>query len=60
MICFLVKPKKYRSQNYKPDIIVGVARGGLVPARILTDLLETPELDFIQIEFYTDINQTAA
>ena len=45
-------------QTYKPDIIIGIARGGLIPARILTDLLETPQLATIQIEFYTDINQT--
>jgi uncharacterized protein len=50
--------QKIQSQNYRPDIIVGIARGGLVPARILTDLLETPQLDFIQVEFYTDIQQT--
>ncbi|HLN89558.1 MAG TPA: phosphoribosyltransferase [Candidatus Binatia bacterium] len=54
----LSQAQKIQSKNYKPDIIVGVARGGIVPARILTDLLETSELSFIQIEFYTDINQT--
>ncbi len=54
----LSQAQKIKSQNYCPHIIVGVARGGLVPARILTDLLETPELNFIQIEFYTNINQT--
>ncbi len=54
----LGQAQKIQNQNYQPDIIVGIARGGLVPARILTDLLETPELGFIQIEFYKDINQT--
>ncbi len=54
----LCQAQKIQRQNYKPDIIVGIARGGVVPARILADLLETPELGFIQIEFYTDINQT--
>lgn len=54
----LCQAQKILSQNYKPDIIVGISRGGLIPARILTDLLETQELGFIQIEFYTDINQT--
>jgi uncharacterized protein len=39
-------------------MIVGVARGGLVPARILSDLLETPQIVIIQIEFYVDIAQT--
>jgi uncharacterized protein len=46
------------SDAYKPDFVVGIARGGLIPARILTDLLETPQLTTIQVEFYTDINQT--
>jgi uncharacterized protein len=49
---------KIQASGYKPEVVVGVARGGLVPARVLTDLLEIPELGFLQIEFYQDINQT--
>jgi hypoxanthine phosphoribosyltransferase len=37
---------------------VGVSRGGLIPARILTDILEAPQLETLQIEFYVDIAQT--
>ena len=55
---FLSQAHTIQSQKFKPDIIVGIARGGLIPACILADLLGTPELTFIQIEFYTDINQT--
>jgi hypoxanthine phosphoribosyltransferase len=54
----LCQAQKIQMQNYQPDIIVGIARGGLVPARILADLLETPQLSTIQIEFYTGLNQT--
>jgi hypoxanthine phosphoribosyltransferase len=54
----LNQTQKIHSDNYKPDIIIGIARGGLIPARILSDLLETPELATIQIEFYIDIAQT--
>ena len=43
--------------DYTPDLIIGVARGGIVPARILTDLLEIDEFAIIQIEFYVDIAQ---
>ena len=50
--------QKIQNQNYKPDIIIAIAKGGLIPSRILTDLLETPELSYIQIKFYTDINKT--
>jgi hypothetical protein len=45
-------------QNYTPDVIVGIARGGLVPVRILADLLSIRQLVIIQIEFYTDIAKT--
>ena len=54
----LCQAQKIKTQNYKPDIIVAIARGGVVSARILSDLLENPNLSFIQIEFYTNINQT--
>jgi hypoxanthine phosphoribosyltransferase len=54
----IYQAQKIKTQNYKPDLIVAIARGGVVPARILSDLLETPNLSFMQIEFYTSINQT--
>lgn len=47
-------------QGFKPDLIVGIARGGLIPARILTDMLETPLLATIEVEFYLGIAQTKA
>jgi len=50
--------QKIQTQSYRPDVIVSISRGGLISARILTDLLETPELEILQIEFYTGINQT--
>jgi len=39
----------------KFDAIVGVSRGGLVPARILSDELENPNIVIVKVEFYTDI-----
>ncbi len=54
----LCQSQKILSQNYQPDIVVAVTRGGLIPARILADLLETRDFTTIQIEFYSDINQT--
>ena len=49
---------KIQGDGYKPDVIIGIARGGLVPVRILSDFLETPELAIIQIEYYVSIAQT--
>jgi hypoxanthine phosphoribosyltransferase len=55
----LNQTEKIQKSNYKPDTIIAISRGGLIPARILSDLLETPQLATIKIEFYTGINETA-
>lgn len=43
------------SSGFKPDIIVGIARGGWIPARILSDVLYMETLHNIRIEYYTDV-----
>jgi hypoxanthine phosphoribosyltransferase len=43
------------SSGFIPDIIVGIARGGWIPARILSDVLYTTSLENIRIEYYTDV-----
>lgn len=53
----LALAQKIQCSGYVPDVIVGVARGGIIPARILTDLLEAPLLASVQVEFYVDIAQ---
>jgi len=54
----LDQAQKIQGDGYKPDIIIGIARGGIVSARILSDLLEVPDFATIQIEYYADIAQT--
>lgn len=44
---------KIQSSSFRPDIIVGIARGGYVPARILCDYLDIYELSSIRITHYT-------
>jgi hypoxanthine phosphoribosyltransferase len=43
------------SSGFVPDIIVGIARGGWIPARILSDVLYATSLENIRIEYYTDV-----
>jgi hypoxanthine phosphoribosyltransferase len=43
--------------SFKPDIIVGVSRGGWPPARILSDLLENPNLANVKAESYLGIGE---
>ena len=44
--------------GFEPDVIIAVARGGLCLAGALTYALGVKLSDAINVEFYTDVNQT--
>lgn len=44
--------------GYTPDIIIAVARGGLLPAGALAYALGLKLADAINVEFYTDVHET--
>lgn len=44
--------------DFKPDMIIGISRGGLVPARIMSDILGVREVAIIGIRFYSGIGKT--
>jgi len=44
--------KRVKDSGFKPDLIVGVCRGGWAPARVMSDLLENMNTASIRIEFY--------
>ena len=50
--------KQVQENGFNPDVIVGVSRGGWIPARVLSDLLENKNLASIATEFYEDIAKT--
>ncbi len=47
--------QQIKKDEYKPEIIVGVSRGGWPPARVMSDLLQNPNLANLRVEFYKDI-----
>lgn len=49
---------KIQKANFKPDVIVGISRGGWPPARIMSDLLENPEIANVKAEFYLGVAKT--
>ncbi|HVP26929.1 MAG TPA: phosphoribosyltransferase [Candidatus Bathyarchaeia archaeon] len=49
---------KIRQDKFKPDIIIGVSRGGWPPARVLSDLLDNPNLASVTVEFYVGVAET--
>ena len=42
-----------KQDQFKPDIVIAIARGGYVPARILCDRLDIYNLTSIRIAHYT-------
>jgi hypoxanthine phosphoribosyltransferase len=49
---------RIRSDEFKPDIIVGISRGGWFPARIMSDLLGNPYIASVGAEFYVGLYET--
>lgn len=49
--------EKIKKNCFKFNIIVGVSRGGWIPARILSDLLDNSNLANVKVEFYFGIGE---
>ena len=49
---------KIKKDGFKPDVLVGVCRGGWPPTRVLSDLLENPQLANVKVEFYAGVAET--
>ncbi|MEM1790925.1 MAG: phosphoribosyltransferase, partial [Desulfurococcaceae archaeon] len=43
-----------KKDGYKPDVIIALARGGYVPARLLCDFLDVENLLSIQSQHWTE------
>ena len=50
--------EKILSDKFKPDTIIAITRGGWIPARLLSDLLEVSSIATIRVEFYIDLSRT--
>ena len=53
-LCFRLFEKIEKS-GFLPDVIVGVARGGWIPARVLSDLFFTRETANVKVDLYRGI-----
>jgi len=50
--------ERIRLNKFAPDVIVGISRGGWPPARVLSDLLDNPNLANVRVEFYVGVAET--
>lgn len=46
-----------KKSGFKPDILVGVSRGGLIPVAILSDRLGI-ESDIVRVKYYSGVKET--
>ena len=44
--------------GFEPDIVIAVARGGMIPGGALTYAMGCKLTDAINVEFYTDVHET--
>ncbi len=49
---------RIRRDRFRPEVIVGISRGGWPPARVLSDLLGNPNLANVKAEFYLGVAET--
>lgn len=54
-----VLAKEIEERAISFDAIIGIARGGWIPARLLSDLLDSDEVDTVRVKFYKSVGQTA-
>jgi len=47
-----------KTADYKPDVLIGVSRGGLVPLRIFSDITGIKKIGVLGIQFYKAIGKT--
>jgi hypoxanthine phosphoribosyltransferase len=48
----------HKTDDYRPDILIGVSRGGLVPLRIFSDMLGIKRIGVLGIQFYKKMGET--
>lgn len=44
-----------KESGFKPDAIISIGRGGMIPARLLSDILEVKNVSMISAKLYTGI-----
>ncbi|RLG50709.1 MAG: phosphoribosyltransferase [Thermoproteota archaeon] len=53
----IILARKIRESGYNPEMIVGIARGGWIPARILSDLLMVREVASMRVLAYRAVGE---
>lgn len=48
------------ASGFKPEVLIAIARGGMLPGGALTYSLGIKLTDAINVEFYTDVDETLA
>jgi len=47
-----------KKSGFDPEVIVGVARGGWIPARLMSDFLNKTDLASVGVRFYLEVSKS--
>ncbi len=47
-----VVAERVRSDGFKPDVVIGILRGGVIPARIIADKLGVEDMGVMEVKLY--------
>jgi len=50
--------EQVKDSSFKPEILIGISRGGWIPTRILSDMLNVYKVASIGVVFYTGTGKT--
>jgi len=56
--CYSIKYQILEKNEFNPDFIIALSRGGLIPARILSDCLRVKNMVIIETSLYDKVNES--
>jgi hypoxanthine phosphoribosyltransferase len=45
-------------KDYNPDVIVAILTGGVIPAKLISDIIGIKNIKYIEIKFYKEVGKT--
>lgn len=49
---------KIRTAKFKPSVILAIVTGGVIPGKLLLDVLSVSKMRYIEVKFYRGVGQT--
>lgn len=58
--CVNISEKIKAGNTFWPDVLISIGRGGMIPTRILSDLMRVNNVQLFDVKLYTGVNKTGS